>query len=555
MRDMKDTYTKEILKTLEKVVSMYYPTSGFCIGEYQEEAVCLQAENDGWVVYTGERGNRYGEARCDTLLLAVSIVFRKFTHRTEIISEMEREFLQRLCVAKKEELCMDKDYVAFLEKYIPSSDMRAKVIEIGHQFSDWDCAAIIWNSDILLKERHEDIQRIADDTSDSVLKEQILERVTYDQDALRIFTDVPEGCVYALNSHEFLPEDDIVGYYENYDLALEEGQRLGFDFSIEKHRIIKKDTVRTKGRSISSPIIEPDESKQIEEMDYYSALAEVEYDKQGRILSYWSHEIPKEREIKVNTLSNKRFENKFVVIPKIFEGNEKVRVVEMDSKSNGLVGWVNRGFWKYEDFIRKATAENAIEDYSDACLPVDYWDENRLMWDHSHILPIYLERVSEELCNSFDEDHQVIIGHDYGGAVWLQAVKVTVSDKILSDDIIEIGKEISVNKAFFDRVLKRLLVEEFDPVMTENKNRYTYAFSEEGRYLTGFEEGILENNFFTYEKIEKMLAVIEDCVKDGAWLIENRIGGKDAIQLMTFAAYVRRIMDENADLKLISVLS
>ena len=32
-------------------------------------------------------------------------------------------------------------------------------------------------------------------------------------------------------------------------------------------------------------------------------------------------------------------------------------------------------------------------------------------------------------------------------------------------------------------------------------------------------------------------------------------GGKDAIQLMTFAAYVRRIMDENADLKLISVLS
>ena len=64
--------------------------------------------------------------------------------------------------------------------------MRAKILEVGHQFSDWDRAAIIWNSDIPLLEKHEEIQRSADVTSDSELRKQILERIAYDQDALRI---------------------------------------------------------------------------------------------------------------------------------------------------------------------------------------------------------------------------------------------------------------------------------------------------------------------------------------------------------------------------------
>ena len=132
---------------------------------------------------------------------------------------------------------------------------------------------------------------------------------------------------------------------------------------------------------------------------------------------------------------------------------------------------------------------------------------------------------------------------------------MNVSDKILTKDTKEVGKEISVNKSFFDRVLKSLFVKAFDPNMSENKSRYTYAFSEEGRYLTCFEEDILEYNFFTYEQIEKILDIIEDCVRDGAKRIEKRIGGKDAIQLVTFAAHMRRIMAENPDLKLISVLS
>lgn len=187
---------------------------------------------------------------------------------------------------------MDKAYEEFLDKYIPSADVRARIIETDHQFFDWDRAAIIWNSDIPLQDKHAEIQIITDKTSDPELRRQIVERIDYDKVALRLFKENSDGFIYALNSHEFKPEDDIAGYFESYDMALKEGKKLGFDFSIEKHQVVNEGTVRTKGQSITSPILEPDELKQIEEEDYYCAVSEGKYDKNGQILSYWSSEMP-----------------------------------------------------------------------------------------------------------------------------------------------------------------------------------------------------------------------------------------------------------------------
>ena len=305
---------------------------------------------------------------------------------------------------------MDKDYETFLKKYIPSKDVRTKIIEMGYQFSDWDRATIIWNSDIPLREKHSEIQRIADKTSDTGLREQILERITYDEEVLRLLAGNSDGFIYALNSNEYGSGDDIIGYFEGYDMALEEGRKIGFSFSIEKHQVINENTERIKGQIISSPFIEPDESKQIEEMDYYCAAAKIEFDRQGQILDCWSNEIPKERAIKVVALSNKRFENRFVVFPKVFEENEKVRYVGKKSDDKELIGWVNCGSLDYDEFIKKATAENAIEDYSDAALLIDYWDEDYRTWDHSHILPIYIERVSRH--NQYASGHQADIWSD-----------------------------------------------------------------------------------------------------------------------------------------------
>ncbi|MCR5282508.1 MAG: hypothetical protein K6E18_03990 [Lachnospiraceae bacterium] len=39
--------TKIILDALKQVVSARYPMNSFCIGGYQEEAVCIQSDYDG----------------------------------------------------------------------------------------------------------------------------------------------------------------------------------------------------------------------------------------------------------------------------------------------------------------------------------------------------------------------------------------------------------------------------------------------------------------------------------------------------------------------------
>lgn len=85
--------TKKYLDALELVLSKRYSRREYCIGSYQEAAVCIQSESNRWVVYNGERGNRYEEVFCDTVLKACLEFIRKMTHRVEDISAMENELL------------------------------------------------------------------------------------------------------------------------------------------------------------------------------------------------------------------------------------------------------------------------------------------------------------------------------------------------------------------------------------------------------------------------------------------------------------------------------
>lgn len=85
--------TKRYLNALEKVISKRYPDRFFNIGGYQESAICMQYESGRWVIYNGERGNRYNEMECDTVLKACLEFIRKMTHRVEDVSAMENELL------------------------------------------------------------------------------------------------------------------------------------------------------------------------------------------------------------------------------------------------------------------------------------------------------------------------------------------------------------------------------------------------------------------------------------------------------------------------------
>lgn len=60
-----------------------FPCTAYHIGGYQEAAVCIQSDDVGWIVYNGERGNRYDKIECDTILKACLEFIRKLTHNIQ----------------------------------------------------------------------------------------------------------------------------------------------------------------------------------------------------------------------------------------------------------------------------------------------------------------------------------------------------------------------------------------------------------------------------------------------------------------------------------------
>ena len=89
------------LTALDKVLSKRYSHNTYSLNGYQESSVCMELEDDGWIVFNGERGNSYDVVECDTILKACSEFIRKMTHSTEDISLMENELLDGLTNSKR----------------------------------------------------------------------------------------------------------------------------------------------------------------------------------------------------------------------------------------------------------------------------------------------------------------------------------------------------------------------------------------------------------------------------------------------------------------------
>jgi hypothetical protein len=92
--------TQKYLDALEVVLSKRFSYEEYCLHGYQECAVCLQPDGGKWIVYCGERGNRYNEVECDTVLMACLNVIRKLTHKTEGVSAMENELIHEISKQK-----------------------------------------------------------------------------------------------------------------------------------------------------------------------------------------------------------------------------------------------------------------------------------------------------------------------------------------------------------------------------------------------------------------------------------------------------------------------
>lgn len=157
--------------------------------------------------------------------------------------------------------------------------------------------------------------------------------------------------------------------------------------------------------------------------------------------------------------------------------------------------------------------------------------------------------MDSELCNSFADDNNVILGHDFGRTVFIQPAIVKISDKIELGDIKVIGLEISVSFDYFRRKLKPFFTDVFSLELPENKYRFSYDFADEGEYIDHFVEERNEYNFFTYDQMFQILDSIKKYVDKG------EISETDSVQLNNFIVYARQIMDGSPETNLISVSS
>lgn len=155
----------------------------------------------------------------------------------------------------------DKDFV---EIFIPSPEVKELIYKNNRLFNDREKAAIIWNSNYWLKEKHKGLEELKSQSGDEELIRQIDERISYDNEALKLFEDNNQGYIYILRTFEdgYPSKGQIVGYYGSFKTAWKEGVDEGcgmYPFEIKKCQLLyDEDENRILGR-IVWPVPDRDE--------------------------------------------------------------------------------------------------------------------------------------------------------------------------------------------------------------------------------------------------------------------------------------------------------
>lgn len=248
---------------------------------------------------------------------------------------------------------------------IPSRWMREYFQKVNRELSDWEKATMIWNvPNVTWNDRLDALQELGKKTADSVLQEQIRERITFEQEKIIKLKDNSNG------KYVYVVEDadrESFGYFSDYDTAhkkllncIEEYEEFN-----PKYFTIKKQFIC-------------DES---EYEDYFENCgfeeSIVTFDMQGKITYFYTSTD--------EDLENKwkgRFEEAFFRIPC---GMNYCSVKILGDNSYGVVCSTEE---KWEAYMDKWN--NVGLDFSDIQVLVYSLTENGL-WDHQHVNPFFLE--------------------------------------------------------------------------------------------------------------------------------------------------------------------
>ena len=257
---------------------------------------------------------------------------------------------------------------------LPSRQMREYYEENGMTLSDFEQATLVWNSlERSRTEKLEALTEISEKTEDLELKQQIQERLHYEELVWKEFTDNSER-KYIYVSAEYDDNTYPDGFFWDFETAFEYTKEICADrkmkYVIWKEKVSEAADEAGKGYS-------------------YMVL-----NNRGEILNIYvmDNENLKEDEEKVGEEKTDRFEHKFFELPFLFQGGSAVKSINSDEIGVLAEG---PGDWKkYTDWLKN----NGIlkEDnltFSDINVANVYFLQEDGSWYHDHVRLLNIETV------------------------------------------------------------------------------------------------------------------------------------------------------------------
>ena len=215
---------------------------------------------------------------------------------------------------------------------IPSKDVREYIKKTGREFTDFEKAAIIYKLCLPYATKSKELQKIADNTKDDTLRNQISGYLKYNEESYQYFKEKTDGFVYAVQVHTSSPYSDtthIDGYFANSELAYAHGKKQGCEFDILKYIVIRHD-YRELIKS-SHLFDDRDVDKFLDKYDKNYPSAEYKFDKNGNIKDFSSVEAPSDYEHHmIDMRDSSRIENAYVEMPNPFDKGDIVKLTTND---------------------------------------------------------------------------------------------------------------------------------------------------------------------------------------------------------------------------------
>lgn len=273
-----------------------------------------------------------------------------------------------------------------LEKAIPSDYMRGFYRSINRNFTDFELAAMLWNSRMERSEILGAIKELSDFTADSRLREQIENRLRYEDEVYRLFSTNEAGrYVYTV---EYEDKEWPCGYFKALDQAIAYAKRDGKrKFEIAK-QIIVEDELPMRKENGWNPNLFPE--KQGELQEYCGAPeGKTYYSANGEILYLWSDNLPEEVENLADKWSSERFENYPMILETPFDRGDIV----MDEDQIGVID-ITKG--EMENFHEKVRSGKIYCDYSDTTATTVQYIGTDGRIGHNHPSLLFLRKVNKE---------------------------------------------------------------------------------------------------------------------------------------------------------------